>query len=955
MVVIGRKLSRAIATLLSEKVMRRELKTILRFAAGQSASRRTAQLVALLLPMTVCAQAEVASPRAVTPSTPRDEARVLQLVRQMTLAEKVSLIRGTQEASATDQGEAGYLPGVPRLGIPSMRFADGPPGILTRLPSAAPTATMGLAATFSRETARMNGVAIGLEAQRLGVDVALEPFINILRDISFGRGWNTFGEDPLLTSVMGAQQILGIQGQGVMAQAKHYLGYDMTGYKTVVDPQTMHEVYLAPFAAAVDAGVSSLMCSYNWINGSFACGNKSLLDDVLRGELGFKGFVTSDWAATHKPADISAGLDMEMPGLMPPGSPWLTITRSYFDDSPEPIEPLKTSLSVLATVFERSMPEEKTQASMTAGSSRAAVMHGQFPDDPAPQNMAAALKAGTVEMAAIDRAVARVLGEMERFGYLEGKAHQPTGLPPDERVAAIIRKTSTEAAVLLKNTGAALPLKADDYADLALIGPGAAQVVALGINAEHALGLLEQQHGVYQLLKDRTAGQTGARIRFAVANDMTGVAVPASQWSFEGAGGLARLGGQQGQRDAQLDFSVKAGTALPAGVFPRWKGELNIPSDGTYGVYLQVLGANASLSIDGRHVSHTSSMIGARHGDTVQPGQDNLLPTTDGLNNVRRDVVLTAGKHLVEVTTSDDSSRAPVQVRLAWVTPEAREATFREAVELGKHAKKTIVFAWARQKPLFELPGDQNALIEQISAANPNTVVVLNTSLPVAMPWLDKVPAVLNMWWPGDQGGEATADVLQGLVSPAGRLPFTWAQRLQDYPATDPRYPERGLRQDGEATYSEGLDVGYRWFDRQGVAPLYPFGHGLSYSSFAYSGLTARRSADGGLQVRFQVRNTGGVASDEVPQVYLGAPGTLPADGRFAVRTLAGFERIHLKPREQRTVTINVPLRNLQYWSEQAHGWKTAGGVRELFAGRSARDLPLRLPVQIVGGGIKQK
>jgi beta-glucosidase len=904
--------------------------------------------MALLAPLAIGVHAEVAGLRAVTPATPRDDARVLQLVGQMTLAEKISLIRGTQEASATDQGQAGYLPGVPRLGIPAMRFADGPPGILTRLPSAAPTATMGLAATFSRETARLNGVAIGLEAQRLGVDVALEPFINIMRDISFGRGWNTFGEDPLLTGIMGAQQIRGIQEQGVMAQAKHYLGYDMTGYKTVVDLQTMHEVYLAPFAAAVEAGVSSLMCSYNWINGHFACGNKSLLDDVLRGELGFKGFVTSDWAATHKPSDISAGLDMEMPGLMPPGSPWLTITRSYFDGSPEAVEPLKTSLSVLSTVFERSMPEEKPGPSMTAGSSRAAVMHGQFPDDPAPRNMATALTTGDVREASIDRAVSRVLGEMERFGYLDGKTHQPTGLPPDPRVSTIIRKTSTEAAVLLKNSGAALPLKEEDYADLALIGPGAAQVVALGINAEHALGLLDNQRGVYQLLKERTAAQPGARIRFAVANDMTGVPVPAAQWSYDGAVGLSRLEGQRHvRRDALLDFSVRAGTALPAGVFPTWKGELNIPTEGIYGIYLQILGANATLSIDGKHVSHTSSMIGARHGDTVQPGQDNLLPTTDGLNNVRRDVGLTAGKHLVEVTTSDDSSLAPVQVRLAWVTPEAREATFREAVELGKHAKKTIVFAWARQKPLFELPGDQNTLIEQISAVNPNTVVVLNTSLPVAMPWLDKVPAVLNMWWPGDQGGEATADVLQGVVSPAGRLPFTWAQRLQDYPATDPRYPERGLRQDGEVTYSEGLDVGYRWFERQGIAPLYPFGHGLAYSTFAYSGLTARRNKDGGLQVRFQVRNTGSTASDEVPQVYLSAPAVLPADGRFALRTLAGFERIHLRPQEQRTITIDVPLRGLQYWSEQSRSWKTAAGARQVFVGRSSRDLPLRQSVQL--------
>jgi beta-glucosidase len=892
-----------------------------------------------------CARA-AGSAAAVEPPETLDDARVKGLLAQMTLAEKIAVIRGSQEAAATDQGEAGYLAGVPRLGIPSMRLADGPPGILTRLPSAAPTATMGLAATFSREDARQNGVVIGLEAQRLGIDVALEPFINILRDISFSRGWNTFGEDARLTGAMGAEVIKGIQSRGVMAQAKHYLGYDMTGYKTIVGAQALHEIYLAPFADAIDAGVSSLMCSYNRVNGKFGCGNKALLDHVLRGELGFKGFVTADWGATHTPLDILAGLDMEMPGLMPPGSPWLTITRSYFDDSRKPAEPLTMSLAVLGAVFDRSMPEETQPQPATGGTSRSAVMHGQFPDDPAPENMWSALQKGEVDIKAVDRAAFRVVHEMDRFGYLDGKTHQPTGTAPDPRIDAIIRKTSTDAAVLLKNEDHALPLKAADYTDLALIGPGAGQVVALGINAEHSLGLLDRQHSVYQLLKDRI-GQPGTKISYAVADDMTGTPVPSASWSYDGAPGLARFQGERkvGQ-DKVLDFTQKAGTVLPAGSFLTWRGDLEVPADGVYGIYLQVLGANGNLSIDGKPVSHTSSMIGARHGDTVQPGQDNLLPTTDGLDDVRRDVTLTEGKHRIEVWTTDDSSRAPIQVRLAWVTPQAREQSFRQAIEVASHAKKVVVFAWARQKPLFGLPGDQNALIEQISSINPNCIVVLNTSLPVAMPWLDKVKAVLNMWWPGDQGGEATTDILQGRVSPAGRLPFTWAQRLQDYPATDPRYPERGLRADGEVTYSEGIDVGYRWFDRQGTIPLYSFGHGLSYTQFEYSSLSVGRSGDGGLDVKFEVRNTGHVESDEVPQVYLGAPTTPPQDASFAVRALAGFDRIHLRPGQRRTVSIHIPLRGLQYWSEHSAGWKTPDSARDIFVGRSSADLPLRQRVR---------
>src|ERR1700729_3588163 len=245
------------------------------------------------------------------------DARVDKLLSQMTLQEKLTLIHGTHEDPAVYQGQAGYLAGIPRLGIPGLRFADGPPGVLTRHPSAAETATMGVAATFSTKTAEENGLVIGREDRSLGIDVSLQPFVNIDRDLEFGRGYNTFGEDPFLTSQMGVAEIKGIQSQHVMAQAKHFIGYDTDATNVVIDDQTLHEVYLAPFAAAVKAGVSSIMCSYNKINGPYSCGNADTLRKILKGELGFKGFVTSDWGATHATNFINAGLDMEMPGPLP--------------------------------------------------------------------------------------------------------------------------------------------------------------------------------------------------------------------------------------------------------------------------------------------------------------------------------------------------------------------------------------------------------------------------------------------------------------------------------------------------------------------------------------------------------------------------------------------------------------------------------------------------------------
>ncbi len=899
--------------------------------------RSTAMLLAAAS-VNATLHAQTIEPTAAPKAESADDQRARDLVAKMTLDEKIDMIRGAQEDASTDQAAAGYLRGVPRLGVPSMCFADGPPGILTREPSVALPATMALAATFSKEDAEQNGAVVGLEARRLGVDVALEPFINIMRDLHFSRGWNTFGEDPYLSGIMGAAQVHGIQGQGVMAQAKHYLGYDLRGYKTIMDEQTMHEVYLAPFEAVIDAGVSSLMCAYNYVNGQYACASDDLLNTTLRKELGFKGFVTSDWGGTHKPADINMGLDMEMPGLMPKGSPWLTITRSYFDNDKAPVEPLTMSMEVLGRVFGRAVPEEKSERLPI----KSVIFRGQFPDDPDPKNMASALADGTVKMAAIDEAAYRVVHEMNRFGLLDRGNHQPTGGAVDPRIAGIIRKTASDSAVLLKNEGAALPLSQSDLDDLALIGPGAGQVVALGINAEHSLGLPETQNGVAALLQREAGGRAGANIAYAVANDMTGAPVPADRFSSDGAPGLARIvNGKKVAQDGALNFTDSNANALPAGAQPSWKGEIDISADGTYGFYLQMLGTHAELRIDGELVGRSSGLTGARHGDTVQPGQDALLHSTDNLNNVRRDVALTAGKHSIEVLTTDDTSHVPIQIRLNWVTPQQREANYRHAVETAAKAKKAVVFAWARQNPIFGLTPEQNRLIDDVSAANPNTIVVLNSSYPVAMPWLGKVKAVLNMWWGGDKGGEATVDILTGRVSPAGRLPFTWGKALEDYPATDPRHPERGAREDGVVTYSEGLDVGYRWFDRQKKEPLYAFGHGLSYTSFAYSGLTVKPAADGGLDVRFTVANTGKRASDEVAQIYLGAPANAPRGIAFPVKALAGFDRVHLAPSESKTVSIHVAPRSLQYWDERAASRTTPQGVRAVYVGGSSRDLPL--------------
>src|SRR5580698_8749451 len=250
-------------------------------------------------------------------------------------------------------------------------------------------------------------------------------------------------------------------------------------------------------------------------------------------------------------------------------------------------------------------------------------------------------------------------------------------------------------------------------------------------------------------------------------------------------------------------------------------------------LYLQALGTNANISIDGKRLARTGATQGGVHGDILQANQDNAVPTVDGLDDVRRSINLTAGPHAIEIKISPDTSAAPVQLRLNWYPPEQRVADPEAAIAAAKKARIAVVFVWTRLTPVFGLPGDQDKLVEEVAAVNPNTIVVLNTSQPVALPWIDKVKAVLEMWWPGDEGGWSTANILAGKTSPAGRLPVTWARNLTDYAATDPKHPERSMKGvDGKTTYSEGVNVGYRWFDKENTAPLFAFGHGLSYTTF---------------------------------------------------------------------------------------------------------------------------
>ncbi|MGW0950155.1 glycoside hydrolase family 3 protein [Streptomyces sp. NPDC002623] len=816
--------------------------------------------------------------------------RVRDLLARLTLDEKISLVHG-----ATDPvrlGQAGYLPPVPRLGIPELRLSDGPAGVNVAASATGLPPMSTVSASFNRELAREYGEVMGREGRTLRMDVLLAPQIEVSRAPFFSRNKDQTGEDPYLNGVLGAAQIQGVQAQGMLAQAKHYLANNqilgqfnraapndpLTNFDFRVDDRTLHETYLPAWEAVVRAGVSSVMAAYNHLNGEWCAENRTTLTDILRGELGFEGFVTSDWGATHS-LSIEDGLDLQMP-------------------------------------------------------------NGSFFGDPLKQ----AIQAGTIPVTALDLAVGRILGQYDRFGLLDGSRKPARPAIDIAAGARTARKAATQGAVLLTNDGG-LPLGRAALRSLALIGPTAAQV-AVTVSGERAYGFEDRMVSPLDALR-RTAG---VDIAHSVGADLTGAPVPTSVLTpASGTGhGLTRTPAAGGDQvvDATVDFT--GGKAFPIGSSYVWTGTLTPPSSGEYALMVQAWGGAAALSLDGAQLATAASSR-----DSFVRKWTSIVPTTDGLDNGRAVVQLTAGKaYQIRVTATGWAEtiqgRGPVQVRLAWVTPEQRAADIRAAVRLARRVHTPVVFAFngsggstggSGDRTSLSLPEHQDELIEAVADANRNTVVVLNVGDPVTMPWLDKVGTVLLAGYVGQEGGWSTADLLLGRANPGGKLTMTYPKKEADHPVLDPAHPERYYGINGVVTYSEGIFTGYRHFDREDIEPLFCFGHGLSYTKFGYDRLTVHPARDGGLDVTFTVTNRGRRTGAEVPQVYVGPPRNAPVE--MAVRSLAAFDRVELDPGHSRRITLHVTERSLSYWDTDAQRWIRPAGRRTVHVGSSSRDIRL--------------
>ncbi len=821
--------------------------------------------------------------------------RVRDAMAAMTLDEKLDLV-------------SSGVAGIARLGIAPLAFIDGPNGVSRARPHvvAFPNAIV-LAATFDRTLARAYGTALGAEVHGTGRTLVGAPTVNIVRTPKWGRAPETLGEDPFLAGQIAAAEILGIQSQHVISQVKHYAANNQEvgrfgnpigspGVNVVVSQRALHEIYLPAFRAAVRKGhVGSIMCAYNRLNGEYPCQSPAILG-LLRTQFGFDGFIEPDagLAVRDDVAAATAGVDNFQLGT------------------------LATSLGI-----------------------------------PMKGTLTAALQAGRLTPARLDEMVAHILTPMFRVGVID---HPPTGTADAEvdTPAHLALATNLAAAgtVLLRNRDAVLPL-APQVRSIAVIGFDAGPGTQI---AENGSAAVLPGRPVITPLEGITARAQGVQVTYAPGT--LGVVplpvLPSDRLMPSSAAGPGLLGTFYSgtdfggvpvtiRVDPSLDFETDPG---PLAKIPgttassaRWSGALLPPATGRYRFSITTSGV-ARLFLDGQLVVSADTEFW--NGGVISPGANPI-----SLHGVADLVGGVAVPIVVEYSTA--SSIGGAALHLGWQPPD--EELRAAAVAAAQAADVAVVFvndvsSEGMDRGSLALPGDQDALVDAVADANPRTIVVLHTAGPVLMPWLEKVAAVVEAWYPGQQTGAAIAAVLFGDLEPTGRLPITFPATELQGPATQPAsYPGIGAN----VTYDEDLLVGYRYFDAMEEEPLFPFGHGLSFTEFALDGLRVRCLPGGRADATVEIANTGSRPGTAVVQLYLGFP---MAAGE-PPNQLKGFRRVPLQVGERRRVRLPIDAASFAIWDTDTAGWRVQPGTYAVRLGLSSRDLSLEatLTMRAVASG----
>ena len=802
-------------------------------------------------------------------------ARVAQLVAAMTLDEKIQLLHG---AGGTPY--AGYVPAVTRLCIPALKLHDGPGGVadgltgVTQLP-----APIAVAASWDTAIARAYGAVIGSEEWGKGANVDLGPTVNIVRDPRFGRAFETYGEDPVLTGQIAAAEIQGVQGQGVMAQVKHWVAYNQETFRNtpaddvVVARRVLHEIYMPQFEAAIrQGGASSVMCSYSTIDGTWACQHGYTQDSVLRRQWGFRGFITSDWGATHSTAAAANGLEMQMPD------------SSFFGPA-----------------------------------------------------LKGAVLAGQVPMSRVDEMVGRILTQEFRFHLFDREqAGTPASVVTSEQHTAVARNVAEQGTVLLRNVSGLLPLDAGRVRSIAVIGPSAGRDAMTGGGGSAAV-VAPYVVTPFDAIAKRAG--SGVEVRFA-----QGAWLPSGPLPPVPARYLSpSSGGGQGLTAVFFNNMTLSGSPVltrvdsvvgadwhdqpPApGVnaekwSARWAGTITAPATGEY-TFSLTSDDGSRLFVNGVQIIDNWR----EQGPTTEVGK----------------VALTAGQ-AVPIVVEFYQNAGGDSLGLGWQAPR-QTSLLAEAVALAKSSDVAVVFASNFESEGSDLnditlSGGQDELISAVAAANPSTVVVLNTGSAVTAPWADSVKAILEAWYPGQEDGNAVVSVLFGDVNPSGKLPVSFPRSLGDVPAASAlQWP--GV--EGRVEYSEGLDVGYRWYQAKGITPLFPFGFGLSYTTFRFANLRVSGGGRRTVTVTADVTNTGPRAGADVVQVYVSFP---PSAGEPPWQ-LKAFRKVQLAPGQTRRVTFTLEPRAFAHWDEATEAWAVGAGEYRIGVGDSSDHLPLSAVVR---------
>jgi beta-glucosidase len=802
--------------------------------------------------------------------------------------------------------------GHPGIGLRPMVTSDGPAGVRgttrdERKPSASLPSPSALGATWDTDLVARLAAALGEEASSKGVDILLGPTVNLVRTPLGGRGFEFFAEDPLLTARLAAAYVRGLQGAGVAATIKHFVGNDSeTGrwiYDARVDETTLREVYLPPFEACVrEAGAWLIMAAYNKVNGTRMTENVRLLRDLLKNEWGFDGVVVSDWDAARSTVETAvATLDLTMPG---PGGPWGPQLVQAVQDGLVSEELLNDKVTRLLRLARRVGALTPPANGLTGSFARKAPLEAaESATDPG--------SAPRLVPEALLRAVAA-----DSFVLLRNEAILPLDPPTGARIA-VIGPNAVYPVVQGGGSAGVVPASVTSPADgLRAALAGRAEVVtAVGCRTWHTLP--EPSLGA---LRDPETGEVGVRLEF-VGDD--GVVL-----------------GSEHRRSTNLtwwDTPSGIGWGQPGRIVLRTDFHPDAP--GTYEVSVAGVGA-LSLVADG---------VTVIDGVTAVPADPVEAMTRPGELRAALDLEAGSTAFRLEYLPAADGA-GPVTFRLGLVQAASDDALLAAAEAAACAADVAVVVVGSAEltesegfdRSTLSLPGRQDELVRRVAAVNASTVVVVNSGTPALTPWAGQVSAVIHAWFPGQEFGSALADVLLGVAEPGGRLPVTLPASEADVPVLH-AVPDSAS---GALPYAEGLLIGYRGYDARGTEPRYPFGFGLGYTSWAFESLDCPAGVAEGedVDIAVTVRNTGQRAGKEVVQVYLSEPAKPGVYGR-PLRALAGFAVVRAGPGEPAVARVRVPARAFARYDGDLETWIWPGGQFTVHVGRSSRDLPLAAPL----------